>query len=127
MIEPRSDKNDPALVELVDASLPFRAVSRAGDRLVAAWGSSAAARLRRTWLAVPLHRRVRLIAVAVIAAVATHLALTRLQAPEPTWWARAVWAGIVVLTAAVAVWSRSVAAAWTNWLTHAQSRDRVHV
>lgn len=115
MIEPRLEHADPALVRLVDGSVPIRAVSRAGDRIVAAWSTSLPARVAATWTSISLDRRMRLVAVSSIAAMLTHIVLTRFEAPEPTWWARTTWVVLILLASGIAVWSRGVAAAWTDW------------
>src|SRR5262245_21236782 len=113
MIETRQESPDP-LARLVDSSALFGVSSRAGDRIVVAWTSSALAALLTDWMANPLDRRVRLVAVAVAVAVGTHVALTGFAAPEPTWWARAVWIGAVVIAVAVAISSGPLASAWTH-------------
>jgi hypothetical protein len=124
MIEPRLEHADPELVRLFDGSVPIRAVSHAGDRIVAAWRTSLPARLAVTWSSNPLDRRVRLTAVSSVAAMVTHIALTRFDAPEPTWWARTTWIVLIALTSAVAVWSRGVAAAWTGWASRRRAGSR---
>jgi len=113
MIETHSESTD-RLVQLVDSSVPFRLVSRAGDRIRVAWHSSVLARGVSAFLANSLERRVRLVSVVVAVAVLTHVALTGFRAPEPTWWARAAWIGAVLTSAVVGLCSRAVAAAWTE-------------
>jgi hypothetical protein len=124
MIEPRLENADSALVRLLDGSVPVRAVSRAGDRIVAAWSTSLPARLAAMWSSIPLDRRVRLAAVSSIVAMVTHILLTRFDAPEPTWWARTTWVVLIVLTSGIAVWSRGVAAAWTDWTARRSAGSR---
>jgi hypothetical protein len=124
MIEPRLERADPALVRLLDGSVPLRAVSRAGDRMVAAWRTSLPARLAARWSSNPLDRRVRLVAVSSIAAMLTHIVLTRFDAPEPTWWARTTWVVLMLLMSGMALWSRSVAAAWTDWTARRSAGSR---
>jgi hypothetical protein len=126
MIDKRSEEADPALVHLIDASVPFQAVSRAGDHLVAAWRSSQLARVTALWSPIPLDRRVRLVSVVVITAVLTHIALTGFAAPEPTWWARATWGAVLALTIAAGLLSRAVAVAWTHWAARQRSQKRVN-
>ena len=123
MIETRQESPEP-LARLVGSSVLFGLLSRAGDRIVAGWKSSALAALCADWMANPLDRRVRLVAVAVAVAVGTHVALTGFAAPEPTWWARAVWIGVAVSSVAVAVCSRPVASAWTHWKPQRQADGR---
>src|SRR5262245_5366716 len=124
MIEPRLEHADPGLVRLLDDSVPVRAMSRAGDRIVAAWRTSLPARLAGRRSSNPLDRRVRLAAVASVAAVVTHIALTRFDAPEPTWWARTMWVVLMVLALGIAVWSRGVAAAWIGWASRRTAGSR---
>jgi hypothetical protein len=124
MIEPRLEHADPALVRLLDGSVPVRAVSRAGDRIVAAWSTSLPARLAAMFLSNPLDRRVRLVAVSSIAAMLTHVVLTRFDAPEPTWWARTAWVVLMLLMSGIGLWSRGVAAAWTDWTARRSARSR---
>lgn len=125
MNEPRpAGPDDAPLVRLVDASLPFRAVSRAGERIVAAWRSSASAAFIATWLAIPLDRRVRLVAIVLMVAVLTHLTLTGFAAPEPTRWARAIWIAVLLAVLAIGVCSRGVAAAWTDWTMRRKPYER---
>jgi hypothetical protein len=126
MIDRRSDEADPALVRLVDASVPFHAASRAGDHLVAAWRSSQLARVTAMWPPIPLDRRVRLVSVVVITAIFTHIALTGFAAPEPTWWARATWGAMLALTIAAGLSSRAIASAWTHWAARQRSQQRVN-
>lgn len=126
MIEKRSDDADPALVHLVDTSVPFHTASRAGDHLVAAWRSSQLARMTAMWSPIPLDRRVRLVSVIAITAIVTHLALTGFAAPEPTWWARATWSVVLVLTIAAGLLSRVIASAWTHWVARQHSQKRVN-
>jgi len=126
MIDPRSQEADPALVHLVDTSVPFHTASRAGDQLVAAWRSSQLARVTAMWSPIPLDRRVRLVSVVVITAVLTHIALTGFAAPEPTWWARATWGAVLALTIAAGLSSRAVASAWTHRAARPRSQKRVN-
>jgi hypothetical protein len=126
MIDKHSKETDAALVQLVDASVPFHAASRAGDHLVAAWRTSQPARLLATWLAIPIDRRVRLVSVVVVTAMLTHMSLTGFAAPEPTWWARATWGLVSVLTIAAGLLSRVIASAWTQWAARQHSQKRVN-
>jgi len=123
MIETRQESSEP-LTHLVSSSALFGLLSRAGARIVVAWKSSALAALLADWMASPLDRRLRLVAVAVAVAVGTHVALTGFAAPEPTWWARAVWLCAVVTSIVVAISSRAVASAWTHWKPRRQSGGR---
>jgi hypothetical protein len=123
VIETSPEPADPTLVRLVGSSVPFRAVSRIGDRIVAAWQSSAIAAVVSTWCAIPLDRRVRLVSVTVTVAVMTHVALTRFRAPEPTWWARAAWVVLALTAVVVGIRSRGVAAAWTDWIRRRTSQN----
>ena len=109
----RSD--DAPLIHLVDTSVPFRAIARAGEWTAGAWSHSATAALFSSWLTIPLARRVRLVAIVLIAAVLTHVALTGFRAPEPTLWARGAWIAIVLTVLVVGVCARGVAAAWRDW------------
>jgi hypothetical protein len=122
MIEKGSEEADPAVVHLVDTSVPFHTASRVGDHFVTAWQSSQLARMVAMWSPIPLARRLRLVSVVTIAAIVTHIALTAFAAPEPTWWARAIWSGVLVLTIAVGLLSRVIASAWTHWVAHSQKR-----
>jgi hypothetical protein len=126
MIETRSEEAEPALVLLVDTSVPFHTASRAGDHLVAAWRSSQLARMTAMWSPIPLDRRVRLVSVVAITAILTHIALTGFAAPEPTWWARATWSAVLVLTIAAALLSRIIASAWMHWVARQHSQKRVN-
>jgi len=115
--------NDAPLVPLIDASLPFRLLARAGDRITAAWPGSAAARALAAWAAVRLERRVRLTAITLFVAIVTHLVLTRFSAPEPTWGARAAWIVILAVVVAVGAGARGVAAAWMEWTVRRAQTD----
>ena len=126
MIDSRSGETDPALVQLVDTSAPFHTASRAGDQVVAAWRSSQLARVTAMWPAIPLDRRVRLVSVVATTAILTHIALTGFAAPEPTWWARAAWGVVLVLTIAAGRLSRVIASAWTHWVARQHSQKRVN-
>lgn len=126
MIDEHSDATEPALVQLVDASVPFRAASRVGDHLVAAWRSSVPARVATMWSAIPLDRRVRLVSVVTVTAILTHLVVTGFDAPEPTWWARAAWGAVVALTIAAGLLSRVIASAWTHRVARQHSQKRVN-
>ena len=112
---PSGRSDDDSLIHLVDASVPFRAISRAGEWTAGAWSHSATASLVSSWLALPLARRVRLVAIVLIAAVLTHVTLTGFRAPEPTLWARGAWISIVLTALVAGVCARGVAAAWTDW------------
>jgi len=126
MIEKRSEEADPALVRLVDTSVPFHTASRAGDQIVTAWRSSQLARMAAMWSPIPLARRLRLVSVVAMAAIVTHIALTGFAAPEPTWWVRATWSGVLVLTIAAGLLSRVSASAWTHWVARQHSQKRVN-
>jgi hypothetical protein len=126
MIEKRSEETDRALVQLVDTSVPFHTASRAGDHLVAAWRSSQLARATAMWRPIALDRRLRLVSVVAVTSMLTHIALTGFAAPEPTWWARATWGAVLVLTIAVGVLSRVIASAWTHWVARHHSQKRVN-
>jgi hypothetical protein len=114
---------EQAPIRLIDASVPFRVLERAGDAIVHAWADSAGGRALAAWMALPLERRVRLVAMVVGVAISTHLALTRFSAPEPTWWARAAWIVILTAVAAAGIGSRAVAAAWTDWMERRTPRE----
>ena len=124
MIEPRVEHADPELVRLLDGSVPVRALSRAGDYSVAAWRTSLPARLAERWSSNPLDRRVRLAAVSLVAAMLTHIVLTRFDAPEPAWWARATWVVLLVLASGIALSSRGIAAAWIGWSSRRTAGSR---
>jgi hypothetical protein len=109
------EHQDESLAALADASLPIRAISRAGAVLAAAWRSSAPGRLGSRWTDRPLGRRIRLTATTIAAAIVTHVTLTGFRAPEPTWAARSAWVALLIATAAVSVCSESVATAWATW------------
>ena len=126
MIEKRSEEADPALVHVIDTSVPFHAASRAGDHMVAAWRSSQLARMAAMWSPIPLARRLRLVSVAAVAAILTHIALTGFAAPEPTWWARATWSGVLALTIAAGLLSRVIASAWTHWVARQDPQKRMN-
>jgi hypothetical protein len=126
MIDRRTEETDPALVQLVDASVPFHSASRAGDHLVAAWRSSQLARLTAMWSALGLDRRVRLVSVVAATAMLTHIALTGFTAPEPTWWARATWGVVLAITIAAGLSSRAIVSAWTQWVARRNSPKRVN-
>ncbi len=124
MIETHSESTD-RLVQLVDSSAPFRLVSRTGDRIIAAWQSSALARAVSAWLANSLERRVRLVSVVIAVAVVTHVTLTGFRAPEPTWWARAAWIVAILTSVAASLCSRAVASAWTQRTGRTQADGRL--
>jgi hypothetical protein len=126
VIDKRTDEMEPSLVELVDRSVPFHTVSRAGDYLVAAWRSSRLARVTAMWSPIPLDRRLRLVSVGTVTAILTHIALTGFAAPEPTWWARATWGAVLVLTIAAGLLSRVIASAWMHWAARQHSQKRVN-
>ena len=121
---PSGRSDDDSLIHLVDASVPFRAISRAGEWTAGAWSHSATASLVSSWLALPLARRVRLVAIVLIAAVLTHVTLTGFRAPEPTLWARGAWISIVLTALVAGVCARGVAAAWTDWMLRRNAGGR---
>jgi len=105
---------DELLARALDGSVQGRLVTRTRDRLAHAWPGSAGGRALAAWREVRLERRVRLAAIVVFTAIVTHLILTKFDAPEPTWWARAAWIALLAATAAAGVAARGIAAAWRD-------------
>jgi hypothetical protein len=106
---------DDALIRMAQSSAAFHAVSWPGRLLFQAWPDSFASKATARWLSTPLDLRVRLVAIVVSAAVATHVTLTRFRAPQPTPTARMVWIAVLVTALAAAAGARTIAAAWTHW------------
>lgn len=122
--DPIADSStDEWAVRLGKSSRVVRAIARPGELIVAAWPHSIAAAATSRWLSIHFDVRVRLVAITVAVAALTHIALTRFRAPQPTPTARAVWMVALVLLASVAVLSRPIAAAWTDWR---ERRARAH-
>ena len=108
--------DEHALIRMIDASVPLRILESAGDAIAHAWPDSAGGRALAAWMALPLDRRISLVAIVLGVVISTHLALTRFNAPEPTWWARAAWIVILAAVAAAGIGSGVLAAAWTDWM-----------
>jgi len=127
----RVDASDPAfrlederLIRVVDASAPIRALTRAGQLVVAGWRDSFSGESISRWRRVDSGRRVRIVAIVLFVASITHIAATRFAAPEPLFAARAAWIVVLAALAAIAVEARGVAAAWSAWT--ARARRRAH-
>jgi hypothetical protein len=112
---------DEALIRLADRSLPFRALTRAGQVLLTAWHDSLCGAGLSRWRATTIERRVRVTAFVLLIAAITHIAVTGFRAPEPTVTARATWIAILAVLAMTAVEARGVAAAWISWITRSRS------
>jgi hypothetical protein len=107
-------RRDQALIQILDSSVFLRLLARAGSRALNGWRGSSGARVLDRWTALPLHRRIRLSAIALGAGLLVHLGLTRFSAPEPTTIARAAWIGVLVVIVLTGVMSRGLAAAWSG-------------
>ena len=106
--------HDEAIVDIARRSVAVRWLSRPGAAAMAAWPRSRAAAALARWRTLPLERRVRAIAAALMTAIATHAALTGFGAPVPLPAARAVWIGLFVLCGAAAAAAGPIAAAWRD-------------
>lgn len=121
-------RDDRAVVTVLDESR----IVHVGFALIAglerAWRHSRSARMGASLLqrVSPLMaaQRVRLTALALLTAVATHVVMTRFSAPEPTAIVRVIWMVILVLLGAVIAAAGHIAAAWRDWSTRVSRNER---
>jgi len=119
-----ADVADDGLIRMGGSSRLVRALAWPGRVFVSAWPESSAAAATSWWLSIPLAVRVRLMAIAGIVAVVTHIALTGFRAPQPTASARAAWLAVLLGLIAIAASARTVAAAWNDWRLRRTSPPR---
>lgn len=109
-----SAADDEAAARLGDSSLFVALLERPAARLADIWRDSRTAGWLARWFALPLETRIRLGAIAAIAALVTHLVLTGFSAPEPVTAARVTWMIILALLGWLSAHAREAAAAWTD-------------
>lgn len=112
-------RDDRAVVTVLDESRIVRVGLALLGGAERAWRHSRSARIAASLLerVSPLTgaQRVRLTALTLFTAVATHLLMTRFSAPEPTAIVRVTWVVILVLLGAFMAGAGGIAAAWIDW------------
>ena len=108
-----------AIPPVADDSVAFRAIApvvmtRAVDWR-ASWTGARVAPLVDAWALLDRASRIRLVALTLLVAVSTHLAMTGFSAPVPTPLAREIWTFIVASLAVIVAAAPALAAAWLDW------------